>query len=42
MFVLTIISFIVTPIIRAKLNHQFMLGARNQAFSQNMYQVWKR
>ena len=32
MFVLTIISFIVTPIIRAKLNHQFMLGARNQAF----------
>ena len=32
MFVSIIISFIVTPIIRAKLNHQFMLGARNQAF----------
>ena len=32
MFVLTIISFIVTPIIRVKLNHQFMLGARNQTF----------
>lgn len=29
---ISIISFIVTPIIRAKLNHQFMLGARNQAF----------
>jgi subfamily B ATP-binding cassette protein HlyB/CyaB len=29
---IAIISFIVTPIIRAKLNHQFMLGARNQAF----------
>ncbi len=27
-----ITSFFVTPIIRAKLNHQFMLGARNQAF----------
>lgn len=30
--IIAIISFIVTPIIRAKLNHQFMLGARNQAF----------
>ena len=29
---ISIISFIVTSIIRAKLNHQFMLGARNQAF----------
>jgi subfamily B ATP-binding cassette protein HlyB/CyaB len=29
---IAIISFIVTPIIRAKLNHQVMLGARNQAF----------
>jgi subfamily B ATP-binding cassette protein HlyB/CyaB len=29
---ISIISFIVTPIIRAKLNYQFMLGARNQAF----------
>ena len=29
---IAMISFIVTPIIRAKLNHQFMLGARNQAF----------
>jgi ATP-binding cassette, subfamily B, bacterial HlyB/CyaB len=29
---ISILSFIVTPIIRAKLNHQFMLGARNQAF----------
>ena len=30
--IITILSFFVTPIIRAKLNHQFMLGARNQAF----------
>jgi subfamily B ATP-binding cassette protein HlyB/CyaB len=29
---ITILSALVTPIIRAKLNHQFMLGARNQAF----------
>jgi ATP-binding cassette, subfamily B, bacterial HlyB/CyaB len=29
---ISILSAIVTPIIRAKLNHQFMLGARNQAF----------
>ena len=29
---IAIISFMVTPMIRAKLNHQFMLGARNQAF----------
>ena len=29
---ISILSFIVTPIFRAKLNHQFMLGARNQAF----------
>lgn len=26
------ISFLVTPVFREKLNHQFMLGARNQAF----------
>ena len=26
------LSFLVTPIIRAKLNHQFMLSTRNQAF----------
>ncbi|MDZ4142423.1 MAG: peptidase domain-containing ABC transporter [Methylotenera sp.] len=32
LLLISIISFIVTPIIRAKLNHQFMLGARNQAF----------
>ena len=32
MFVLIILSFFIAPIIRAKLNHQFMLGARNQAF----------
>jgi len=29
---ISILSFFVTPIIRTKLNHQFMLGARNQAF----------
>lgn len=29
---ISILSFLVTPIIRAKLNNQFMLGARNQAF----------
>jgi len=29
---ISILSFFITPIIRAKLNHQFMLGARNQAF----------
>ena len=29
---ISIISLIVTPLIRKKLNHQFMLGARNQAF----------
>jgi subfamily B ATP-binding cassette protein HlyB/CyaB len=29
---LSIISLLVTPVLRAKLNHQFMLGARNQAF----------
>ncbi len=29
---ISILSFFLTPIIRAKLNHQFMLGARNQAF----------
>ena len=26
------VSVLVTPVLRAKLNHQFMLGARNQAF----------
>jgi ATP-binding cassette, subfamily B, bacterial HlyB/CyaB len=30
--VISLLSFFITPIIRAKLNHQFMLGARNQAF----------
>lgn len=30
--IISLVSFFVTPIIRAKLNHQFMLGARNQAF----------
>lgn len=29
---ISLMSFLVTPIIRTKLNHQFMLGARNQAF----------
>lgn len=29
---ISLLSFFVTPIIRSKLNHQFMLGARNQAF----------
>ncbi|NOT15073.1 MAG: peptidase domain-containing ABC transporter [Methylotenera sp.] len=29
---ITILSMIVTPILRKKLNHQFLLGARNQAF----------
>lgn len=30
--VISIVSFFITPLIRQKLNHQFMLGARNQAF----------
>ena len=29
---LSLVSLAVTPVLRAKLNHQFMLGARNQAF----------
>src|SRR3954463_11075140 len=29
---LSLVSLLVTPVLRAKLNHQFMLGARNQAF----------
>jgi subfamily B ATP-binding cassette protein HlyB/CyaB len=29
---ISLLSFFVTPLIRNKLNHQFMLGARNQAF----------
>lgn len=29
---ITILSLIITPILRKKLNHQFLLGARNQAF----------
>ena len=29
---ITLLSIIVTPILRKKLNHQFLLGARNQAF----------
>jgi subfamily B ATP-binding cassette protein HlyB/CyaB len=32
LILISIISFIVTPIFRKKLDHQFMLGARNQAF----------
>ena len=31
-FLLTIISLLVTPVLREKLNRQFLLGARNQAF----------
>ena len=30
--VITILSFIMAPIFRARLNHQFLLSARNQAF----------
>ena len=30
--IIALISLIVTPLIRKRLNHQFMLGARNQAF----------
>ena len=30
--VLALISVLVTPVLREKLNHQFLLGARNQAF----------
>jgi ATP-binding cassette, subfamily B, bacterial HlyB/CyaB len=33
MGVITIMSFIVAPLFRTKLNEQFMLGARNQAFT---------
>ena len=33
MLVITIMSFIVAPIFRNRLNEQFMLGARNQAFT---------
>ena len=29
---ITILSLAITPILRKKLNHQFLLGARNQAF----------
>jgi ATP-binding cassette, subfamily B, bacterial HlyB/CyaB len=29
---ITILSLLVTPVFRRKLNHQFLLGARNQAF----------
>ncbi len=29
---ITILSIVVTPLVRQKLNHQFMIGARNQAF----------
>ena len=31
-FLLTVISLLVTPVLRDKLNRQFLLGARNQAF----------
>lgn len=33
MGVITIMSFIVAPLFRSRLNEQFMLGARNQAFT---------
>ena len=33
MLVITIISFIIAPIFRSRMNEQFMLGARNQAFT---------
>jgi subfamily B ATP-binding cassette protein HlyB/CyaB len=33
MAVITIMSFIVAPIFRTRMNEQFMLGARNQAFT---------
>ncbi|MBI5007091.1 MAG: peptidase domain-containing ABC transporter [Nitrosomonadales bacterium] len=29
---ITVLSFAVTPVLRDKLNHQFLLGAKNQAF----------
>jgi subfamily B ATP-binding cassette protein HlyB/CyaB len=29
---ITLVSLVVTPLLRKKLNHQFLLGARNQAF----------
>ena len=32
MLLVSLISFLVTPVFRAKLNDQFLLGARNQAF----------
>lgn len=32
LLLITIISIVVTPMIRARLNRQFLLGARNQAF----------
>jgi subfamily B ATP-binding cassette protein HlyB/CyaB len=32
MLLISLISFLVTPVFRAKLNDQFLLGARNQAF----------
>ena len=33
MVVITLMSFIVAPIFRSRMNEQFMLGARNQAFT---------
>jgi subfamily B ATP-binding cassette protein HlyB/CyaB len=33
MLVITIMSFLVAPIFRSRMNEQFMLGARNQAFT---------
>ena len=33
MLVITIMSFIVAPLFRSRMNEQFMLGARNQAFT---------
>ncbi len=33
LFAMPPMSFIVAPLFRAKLNEQFMLGARNQAFT---------
>jgi len=32
LFLIVVASVIVTPLLRARLNHQFLLGARNQAF----------
>jgi subfamily B ATP-binding cassette protein HlyB/CyaB len=36
------ISFVSTPILRQRLNQQFLLGARNQAFLTEYVSAWKR